>query len=731
MLFKKSPANRLQLTDTIASFCAQAVERGLTEVQIIDTLEIVLQGKGTANRGGLTDVLATKLIKHLYPRGAHLRDEILIGIMGNLGNHRPCSFAVQAQLLRWSIMVFGLIVDLSRIQQLYGVLFHYLGYETLRPHVCHLLFLLTRREHVKPFRIQRLMSMQRSLGAEPCILGLLRVYKDYYPNIVVTDIPNTKATLFRYPDGNWLRRLIAVRQGAEATNATDSLGLAIRATRGGEVALNSGTKRRKLETASIPAIKTLQSDERSVTIEEIADLNELAGRIDRLQLPSQLASLLDHRYLQHIVVSHPSATTIARIGNWLAACLMDEVSWNDHNVNSKARIDDLLEKVTRFTWLTKELIPVIEVFIADYLQTWNGLDHAEGLLELISYIRPMAWEELYPGFVKPLYLLFTTASSTWKAALIQCYRSLIRHWALRGATATRQHGNTFEPANEDIDLALVIQELIVHVDFLACCSLKVHCDNIRIEHATLSFFETCARLSSQYDISCIVIPSAPVIFRFCFTPSSMPLSRISGIVSWYKEEFEEFERSYDQEDDHDGLLGVNRRQYITYFNSHVMDMCNCIWRNRSLNRTDENANGCQLNEQVISKIRSACEENRTAMSHIFSLTHSSATAYMISRYNKRVIRADTKDDMSKMVKRIVVEAQRTLRPITSGAIKEFLERFGEDFSSKAASDVLMAYKVGLLEHLKDHYSMYGLYEFLYTCMRTLIERRRSSMGTGL
>jgi centromere protein I len=74
-----------------------------------------------------------------------------------------------------------------------------------RTSLCHLLSLITRRKHVKPFRIQQLfvsypvlthfiflcansafsLELSRGLGNEPALQGLLRVYKDYYPDIIL------------------------------------------------------------------------------------------------------------------------------------------------------------------------------------------------------------------------------------------------------------------------------------------------------------------------------------------------------------------------------------------------------------------------------------------------------------------------------------------------------------------------------------------------------------------
>ena len=80
-----------------------------------------------------------------------------------------------------------------------------MGAKFERTSLCHLLSLITRRKHVKPFRIQQLyvymyhskesysvaaanccrLELSRGLGNEPALQGLLRVYKDYYPDIIL------------------------------------------------------------------------------------------------------------------------------------------------------------------------------------------------------------------------------------------------------------------------------------------------------------------------------------------------------------------------------------------------------------------------------------------------------------------------------------------------------------------------------------------------------------------
>jgi centromere protein I len=78
-------------------------------------------------------------------------------------------------LLKWVVTVYDLIDSKDKIANMYGILFHFLDSELLRyeasslyindegttnscnrPGICHLLYYLTRRVHVKSYRIRQL-----------------------------------------------------------------------------------------------------------------------------------------------------------------------------------------------------------------------------------------------------------------------------------------------------------------------------------------------------------------------------------------------------------------------------------------------------------------------------------------------------------------------------------------------------------------------------------------------
>ena len=99
---------------------------------------------------------------------------------------------VQALLVQWILQVWDYIDDRHALHALYGVFFHFLGFETLRPHLCHLLYRLTDREDVKPFRVRQLLRLQKQCGAEPALSALLACYKVFAPALISLVITRTR-----------------------------------------------------------------------------------------------------------------------------------------------------------------------------------------------------------------------------------------------------------------------------------------------------------------------------------------------------------------------------------------------------------------------------------------------------------------------------------------------------------------------------------------------------------
>lgn len=147
--------------------CSHAYQHGLSRDHLQSIVAIVTR------RNHLDQTTLTNLIKNLYPAD-RVSSDIVLTIVGSLGHGQAKpSAATQAALLKWIIAVIDALQDATVLSKLYGVLFNMLDTMTLRsgpPSIiceptcslscrtplCHLLSLITRRKHVRPFRIQQL-----------------------------------------------------------------------------------------------------------------------------------------------------------------------------------------------------------------------------------------------------------------------------------------------------------------------------------------------------------------------------------------------------------------------------------------------------------------------------------------------------------------------------------------------------------------------------------------------
>ncbi len=90
-----------------------------------------------------------------------------------------------------------------------------------------------------------------------------------------------------------------------------------------------------------------------MTLEEIDSAESLAGKLEKIELPSQLVAILADPLLQKFMLLRPDAEASSRISNWLIACFAD-VSSGDAPTSL---LFDMLEVVHEYTVATKVCLP--------------------------------------------------------------------------------------------------------------------------------------------------------------------------------------------------------------------------------------------------------------------------------------------------------------------------------------------------------------------------------------
>lgn len=325
------------------------------------------------------------LIKNLFP-SSRVADKTTIKVIGALGHGQSrASFTVQTLLLKWLVMVYDVLESQKLVSQAYSFLFNLLDTIAIRAPLCHLLSLITRRRHVRPFRIQMLLELARKVGNEPALVGLIRVYKDYYPDVIVGEITASRASVFTHPNPEWKERLAQIQEAHAQKNQDESKTRqeAFRVVRRGI----NGVKRSRV--SAVPEVHTSQASETSVTLEEIESVQAFIGKLEKIELPNQLVAVMGDPLLQKLLQLKSTDETRQRVDNWLLAFFEDQMQSED---NSERALLDMLASILEYVRFTKVIPPACTKYLQSTLNDWNGVTGRETILELLTYTPIGPWE---------------------------------------------------------------------------------------------------------------------------------------------------------------------------------------------------------------------------------------------------------------------------------------------------------------------------------------------------
>ncbi|XP_033099053.1 centromere protein I-like [Anneissia japonica] len=371
------------------------------------------------------------------------------------------------------------------------------------------------------------------------------------------------------------------------------------------------SKRRKQEV--IPSLSSsswgqdsgsfnvLISETTKVPISQITTFDELLVNLDRLELPSQIAAVLQSPFLQHAVSCTRDENIVQRLSFWLYQTLHEELLDCD-DAGNNPRAEHLLQLLINFTEFLQEDVPVSESFLVKYLYVWNGLDYRPYILRLITRFRVHPFQRLNDLLLEPLRKLFFCSSVYFKCQLIYCLTELLRHYLEvelpkhRAAYTRRKVGGGGDATDEhlemncdsmfeevlDPELAVdTIQQLIVFVDDISCVALQQENDHTLLLYHVFSFYELVSVIFRTYSIPFVSVPTPGIVYRAMLSNNAVALCRLCKVVCNYKEEFNTMKTL-----EHSSLKG-NLKEGIKILNQYIIDISNALWRNMSFQGTSK------------------------------------------------------------------------------------------------------------------------------------------------
>ncbi|KAL2129135.1 hypothetical protein VTI74DRAFT_8183 [Chaetomium olivicolor] len=651
-------------------------------------------------RNHLDQASLAAIVRNLYPSGK-VGDEVVLRFVGALGHGQlKPSLPLQALFLRWLVMVYPLLGNPAILSQAYGVLFNLLDTAAIRPQLCHLLALVTRRKHVRPFRIQAILSLSRQTGGDPSLTGLLRVFKNYYPEIIVGDVTKGRAASFKHPDPQWRTRLDEIQQ--QHSERQDNGGI-----RNGFAVSHDVGRRLRGTKAVFPSVHTLHAQESSVTLEEIDNAESFVRNLEKIELPTQLVAVLADPLLQKFLLLRPDGEASSRVSNWVLACLQDVASGDADSV----LLFDMLEVIHDYAVSIKTLPPLLLTFFGQFLEVWDGSEKLDMVLETLGFtplmefrskeLRACSFRSGWPHKATELHqilglleqsVLNNTPSS--QVSLLRFYTLLLRRW-----TAVMD-------AAEDLGSLPVsgVPELINHVNTLTL-TLTQTSPTVGTYLVILDFYEATASLYSNSKFLLhleIAIPPPLLVYLLFFSPSLAVMSRLCGILATYKRAWEAVMSPAIPRQ-----LTQRERDQIVVFNGFLMDLCNCLWRGRAFSTTDQNAQGCRIPRSIQPALESylSATDSDLTLGIIFGLSHSPLLCLQSISHLREL-----EDDETAVIR------TRHAGPVTQRSLSDLANRGGLRLSWQE-------YRAGVLAHLEAE-GFPGIPELMYNTMKNLMRARR-------
>lgn len=688
----------------------------------------------------LDQASVTSLIKNLYPT-EKVSPNVVTKIICSLGpsKSKPPA-ATQALLLRWLILVYEVLEDPSHLSKLYAVLFNYLDMISLRRPLCHILSLITRRKHVKSFRIQTLMELLRNVGEDDRELqGLLRVFKSYYPDIIVGEnLATTRraAYFFKHPDPEWVSHMKVVQEANYAMSRETNLSTF-------QVVRRGAVKRSRVETI-IPEVQTSRVQDDFTSLEELRSVNDLVQRLDRIELPNQMVSALKDPLAQKYLALAGSESASRRIESWLDSFFGDEldriyVGGEDEEPgaleyvleaaleftrHTKVNLSSLKEKVCLLIDFEQKIPTSVDSFLRKYFQYWDGHENRDVVVDLLEYLPLHSYEDLRREYFNYLEKAIFDDSVTSKIVLLRYYSSLIRHWG----TSIRAE----EPTPSPSESLSILKQVIWHAELLSSTILESpsslqNKDDTGFPEKYLSvlqFYTSIAQLYSHAPTRAniqLTIPPAQTIYTLTFTSTLTHISILSSILAIYKSSFESSLTSTFLHNP-SAPEPLYPTKTVGQFNGYIMDICNLIWRNRGLNTDDPNALGCLIPATVtaslkdyVHRLNDAAEANydessgadilRYYVPSMFSLSHHVAlcgfAAACFRDFEDETLAGEGDDS----------ERVRLGKPVTQKALVELEKQGGVKVSWQE-------YRLKVLEWLDERGSE-GIGELMRSTMKAL------------
>ncbi|PWN39327.1 hypothetical protein IE81DRAFT_34415 [Ceraceosorus guamensis] len=526
----------------------------------------------------------------------------------------------------------------AQLARAYGVLFHFLDYSIPRPHLCALLSALTRRAHVKPYRITKLQALRALHPTDVALASLLATYGTFVPSLLFASLPPSVALSggllapLKHPDTSWLERVSRTHTFDPSGEGSES-----RREESREEALARGRKRAKLLKGAMNASNGSNNRQsllkgaalvpppichpqgKSPLITEARSLQALGHVLPQVILPAHLAAGLAHHHTKLALLASDDRPGLERMAKWACARLQDEIAGaveaaiargvkgvtglDGHVAQSPAarRAAGLVDLVHTFwslvglpafavTWLTATIG-------SRTMQERQSREPNLILLDLVYLLPPGPWARFRGGILEPLCGPSTKSitSAQDNARIIQALADLLQRWsrhdwerARRDFANRRQHYYGLTLLDAKVDHEETLRRTAAYAALYGERCLLMYPQNLAVQHAVLHLHDTLSSPSIA-GVHSSVIPSLSTLLQLSLSRvgALSTLSRLCSVLQSIRQAFAARQDLLQS----DALSAAQKGSSVAqlYFsekkgnrlNTFVVLMADFVWRNKA------------------------------------------------------------------------------------------------------------------------------------------------------
>uniref|UniRef100_A0A6Q2XMH4 Centromere protein I n=1 Tax=Esox lucius TaxID=8010 RepID=A0A6Q2XMH4_ESOLU len=494
------------------------------------------------------------------------------------------AISTQVLFLKWVLTFFDMIDSKDHLRSIYGFIFNFVTEEHLCPYICHLLYLLTRKDmlHQRSFIFS--LSPQ---GRQPFLLHLLSLYKVFCPELVTTALPSKLRGGFKNHVTPWKGVLNAIQKRNTGQVTSD-----IRLTIG--VKDGSNSRKRKCNHLQLPSLNSAVQRNLSSTnsrkvfpLEQLHSFPELLDNLHRIELPSQMGSLLGSSlalcYLDYV----QDDSAFLRLNFWLGHALHEGKKASPYAQNCVLPVSTCqncsplcLFYAYVLSRAPQEGFFSTESFLYKFLNVWDGSLLRPQILGLLSHIPVVPSSCIHQLLFEPLMQLFFSSTLFFKCSVIECLNDMLLKWLTWHSVYSVEDGldislNSHTPMNMTLSGFMdSVMELVLFVGRLATVGLQLEgCSSLLLSFV-LDFYETVCDMFLKFELPLVVMPPVGVFYPALFATDPVSVDRLCFIMCRYKQNLT---AAKFQQQEH--VFHISSQTYRE-FNRYQLLMVSTLWNSR-------------------------------------------------------------------------------------------------------------------------------------------------------